>query len=300
MVGTVRPGPTSARATYLGGVRLVPIDHTVNDGLADLVTEITPDEIYNLAAQSSVGRSWDLPDVTRAVNTGTVEQLILGALRARDRTGARVRLLQASSAEVRGAAAHSPYGQSKAAADELVRRAREERGLFAASVFLHNHDSPLRGEAFVTRKISRSVAEIGLGRRERLVLGNLAVRRDWGFAGEYVDAMRGLLDLDEPVDLEIGTGRVHSLEQLVQAAFTAAGLGRAADFIDHDPALMRPADAEELVADPGPASRILGWQARYTLEDLIARMVAVDLQRLRTGVEESLDYLAPPTRVTAS
>jgi GDPmannose 4,6-dehydratase len=295
VTGTVRPGgAASARArVYLGGVELVEVDLSLDGRLAALVETVAPHEIYNLAAQSSVAESWRDPDTTMAVNLGTVEQLVRGALAVRSRAGQEVRLLQASSAEVQGTAANSPYAESKAAADAVVDEARRRDQLHVVSAFLHNHDSPLRDERFVTRKVTRSAAEIAVGRRETLTLGNLDVRRDWGFAGDYVRAMQLLLRHDEPVDLPIGTGRAHSLADLVALAFREAGLGDPSPFVVQDPALMRPADAALLVADPAAAGDVLGWRATTTFEELVAHMVQADLERLRSGVEEDVGYLFP-------
>jgi GDPmannose 4,6-dehydratase len=295
VVGTVRPGRLGSTrvSVYLRGAEIVETDHSEGGDLAGLVDRVAPDEIYNLAAQSSVAESWRDPEGTFAVNVGTVGQLVAGALAVRDRTGQDVRLLQASSAELSGGAAGSPYARAKAAADELVVRARTDHGLHAVSTFLYNHDSPLRGERFVTRKITRSAAEIALGRRESVTLGNLDVRRDWGFAGDYVEAMQGLIRLEEPVDVPIGSGHEHRLADLLALAFESAGLGDPSAYVVQDPDLLRPADADVLVADPEPAERLLGWRATTTLPELVAHMVSVDLTRLRSGTAEAECYLFP-------
>lgn len=295
VVGVVSPGTgvDDPRRCYLGGVELHPLDLREPGGLQALVAEVEPDEVYNLAAVSSVGRSWSEPDLTFAVNQGAVEALVAALLRLRDRTGRDARLFQASSAEVDGDATASPYARSKAAAEDVVRDARD-RGLAACIGRLHIHESPLRGEAFVSRKITRGAAAIALGHSDRLVLGNLDVVRDWGFAGEYVEAVRLMLAAEEPVDLPIGTGRAHRLLDLVECAFAAAGLGPAASYVVQDPALVRPADTAVLVADPEPAANAIGWRAATTMEQLVDAMVAVDLQRLRTGVAESEDYVRLP------
>ncbi|WP_275693156.1 GDP-mannose 4,6-dehydratase [Nocardioides sp. TF02-7] len=204
-----------------------------------------------------------------------------------------MRLFQASSAEVAGDATASPYARSKAAAEEAVRDARESAGLHASIARLHIHESPVRAVTFVSRKITRGVAEIALGRADRLVLGSLDVVRDWGFAGEYVEAMRLMTGLPEPVDLPVGTGRPHSLRDLVATAFAAAGLDDPDRYVEQDPALVRPADTPVLVADPEPAARALGWRATTELPALIGHMVAADLHRLRTGVAEAVGYLFP-------
>lgn len=295
VVGTVAPGfaATDPRRVYLDGVDLRPLDVRDSTALEALVAEVVPDEVYNLAAMSSVGRSWEEPELTAATNAAPVERLVASLLRLRAERGHDARLFQASSAEVHGSASDSPYAQAKAAADEVVRRARADHDLFAVCGVLHNHESPVRPTRFVTRKITLSAAEIALGRRETVSLGNLDVHRDWGFAGEYVEAMRLQLAHDEPLDLPLGTGRVHSLQDLLEQAFGAAGLGEPGDRVVQDPALLRPSDTSVFVADPEPAAAALGWRAQVTFDALVEHMVAVDLERLRSGVPESVDYLLP-------
>jgi GDPmannose 4,6-dehydratase len=241
---------------------------------------------------SSVGRSWQEPELTTAVNQTAVEVLVDAVRELRDRTGGDARLFQASSAEVSGEASASPYARSKAAAEEVVRDARAA-GLRACVGRLYIHESPLRSLSFVSRKITRAAAEIALGHQDRLVLGNLDVVRDWGFAGDYVEAIRLMVAADEPADLPIGTGRPHGLRDLVERAFVAAGLDSAEGYVEQDPALVRPADTAALVADPEPAAAALGWRAATTFEETIDAMVAADLVRVKSGVEESVGYLAP-------
>jgi GDPmannose 4,6-dehydratase len=292
VVGTVNPSsPAEDRvAAYLDDVEIVPVDLADAEGLRRVVAAHAPDEVYNLAGMSSVARSWERPEETRVLNADAVEVLVDAVLALRDRTGQDVRFVQASTAEVVDGA--SPYARSKAVAEEIVRTARERAGLHACSARLYIHESPLRGPEFVSRKITRAVAEIALGQRDVLTLGNLDVVRDWGFAGEYVDALRLMAAAPEPADLPIGTGVAHSLADLVDAAFFAGGIDDAAAHLVQDPQLLRPADVPELVADAGPAERALGWRASVTLEALVRHMVQVDLERLRTGVTESVAYLA--------
>ncbi|GAA1503854.1 GDP-mannose 4,6-dehydratase [Nocardioides humi] len=295
VVGTVAPGfaADDPRLGYLDGVDLHPLDVRDGAALEALVAAVAPDEVYNLAALSSVGRSWEEPERTAATNAAPVEHLVAALLRLRAERGRDARLFQASSAEAHGGAADSPYARAKAAADEVVRRARADHDLFAVCGVLHNHESPLRSTRFVTRKITRGAAEIALGRRETLSLGNLDVRRDWGFAGEYVEAMRLQLAHDVPLDLPIGTGRAHTLQDLLERAFAAAGLGAPGDRVVQDPALLRPSDTTAFVADPEPAAAALGWRALVGFDALVEHMVAVDLERLRSGVPESVGYLTP-------
>ena len=288
VVGTVRPGsPSAARmAPYLTGVTLQEHDLRDAEGFARLLAVYRPDEVYNLAGFSSVGRSWEQPALTAETNAGAVEMM----LRAVAGAGGRVRFFQASSAEQLGAAAHSPYAAAKAAAHEVVTKARDA-GLHASAGILFAHESPLRGEQFVTRKITRAVAAIARGRQQELRLGNLEVSRDWGSAAEYVEAMRLLLQQDEPGDLMIATGVTTSLRDLVSRAFAAAGLD-ADQHVVHDPGLVRPADAPVLVGDTSAAAERLGWRARTTVEEVVERMVRADLQRLDSGIDEAPSYLS--------
>lgn len=295
VVGTVRPGSDGAErvAAYLPGVEVVAQDLRDATGMSDVVRRWEPDEVYNLAAFSSVGRSWAEPDVARQTNCDAVAALVDAALAAQAATGREVRFFQASSAEVRGAAADSPYAKAKAEAEAIVRDARDHRGLHASIGILHNHESPLRSTAFVTRKITLGAAEISLGRRDHLALGNLDVSRDWGFAGDYVAAIEAMVRGDSPTELTIGTGTAHTLEQLLVTAFSAAGIADPAPYVRQDPELMRPVDAAFLVADPEPAAAALGWRASTSFEDLVTHMVRVDLARLRSGVGDEPAYLDP-------
>jgi len=294
VVGAAPPAasPSELCAAYLSDIELVPLDICDRDQVQRLVDTTQPDEVYNLAAVSSVARSWDEPEVTFAVNHAAVETLVRALLELRGRTGHESRFFQASSAEVTGSAAHSPYAQAKAAAEEVVRVARDRDGLHACSARLYNHESPLRTTAFVTGKITRGVAEIAAGRRTELRLGNLDVSRDWGFAGDYVDAMSRMVAADEPQDLAIGTGTAHRLADLLSLAFAAVGIDDPAPYVVADPGLVRPADTAVLVADPEPAAAALGWRATTSFEDLVRLMVSVDQERLRTGVDNDVRYLS--------
>ncbi len=295
VVGAAPTGtmPPALCAAYLSDIELVPLDICDRDDVQRVIDTTQPDEIYNLAAVSSVARSWDEPEATFAVNHAAVETLVRAVLELRGRTGQQPRFFQASSAEVTGSAAHSPYARAKAAAEEVVREARDRHGLHACSARLYNHESPLRTTAFVTGKIARAVAEIAAGQRTELRLGNLDVSRDWGFAGDYVDAMRRMVAADEPQDLAIGTGTSHQLSDLLSIAFAAVGIEDPAPFVVEDPDLVRPADTTVLVADPEPAAAALGWRATTSFEDLVRHMVAVDQQRLRSGVDSDESYLDP-------
>lgn len=287
VVGTHRPDSpeATAMAPYLRGVELVALDVRDHGGFADLAAAVAPDEVYNLAAFSSVGRSWEYPGEALEVN-GEAPEAMLEALAARP----GVRFLQAASSEQTGDASGSPYARGKARAHAAVEAARED-GRFAAAAVLHIHESPIRRPHFVVRKITRGVAAIAQGRQDRLTLGSLAVRRDWGAAADHVRAMRLMLQAGEPADFEVCTGVVHSLRDVVEMAFTAAGIDDPWAHVEHDESLARPQDAAELVGDPEPLRKATGWEPTRTLADVIADMVAVDLRRLETGVEEHESYL---------
>lgn len=291
VVGVARPGSASGPrvAAYLPGVEVRAADITDGAALRALVADVAPQEIYNLAALSSVGRSWEEPELTRRVNLDTVVDLV-DAAHALTADGRPVRLFQASSAEVVGQAADSPYARAKADAERVVEKARAE-GLHASYARLYVHESPIRPPGFVFRKITRGAAAIALGRSDELTLGTLDVRRDWGHAAEYVDAFVRMLRRDEPADLPLGTGVDHSLADLVEVAFAAAGVADPWSRIVQDPDLVRPADSKVLRADPEPAAEAIGWRATTSFADLVTRMVEVDLERVRSGVEDDPSYL---------
>ena len=287
VVGTTNPHAHAheRESAYLEGVELVPVDIRDAAAMRSLVSDVAPDEVYHLAALTSVGQSWSAPEEALAVNHQAVVDLLDAVMSV---GGAR--FFQASSAELIGDAASSPYAQAKQAAAEAVLDARA-RGLHASTGILFNHESPLRGDAFVTRKITRTAAAIALGQADHIDLGNLEVVRDWGFAGDFVQAMRAMVLLDEPHDLQIGTGVAHSLQDLLTIAFEAAGLSDPMSYVRQDPNLLRPADTSFSGADTQPAADLIGWRAQTSFEQTIRHMVDVDLQRLRSGVEESAAYL---------
>jgi GDPmannose 4,6-dehydratase len=251
--------------------------------LIRLLADVRPREVYNLAAQSFVPVSWSEPLATAEVTALGVTRL-LEALRLVDPS---IRFYQASSSEMFGRVRQtpqnertafwprSPYAVSKVYGHWITVNYRESYGLFACSGILFNHESPRRGTEFVTRKISRSVAHIKLGQASKLRLGNLKPRRDWGFAGDYVRAMWLMLQQDKPDDYVVGSGKTHSVEQFVAAAFRHAGL----EWRDHvviDPALYRPAEVDLLLADATKARNVLGWEPSISFEQLVAMMVDAD------------------------
>jgi GDPmannose 4,6-dehydratase len=258
--------------------------------LVSALTETEPTEVYNLAAQSFVPTSFRQPVLTAEFTAVGVTRL-LEAIRG---VNPEIRFYQASSSEMFGrvrevpqterTAFHprSPYGVAKAYGHYITVNYRESYGLFACSGILFNHESPRRGLEFVTRKISDGVARLKLGLAGELRLGNLEARRDWGFAGDYVKAMWLMLQADEPTDYVVGTGAMHSVRDFVEAAFARAELDPG-PLVTVDPALLRPAEVDQLVADPSLAREGLGWEPETSFEELVAMMVDADLERLAAG-----------------
>lgn len=253
-------------------------------GLAHLLLEIKPDEVYNLAAQSHVQVSFENPGATVMDNMGGTICL-LEAIR---RFSKQVRFYQASSSEMFGSTPppqselssfhpRSPYACSKVYCYHQVVNYREAFGLHASNGILFNHESPLRGETFVTRKISRAVGRIKVGLQTKLTLGNLAAMRDWGFAGEYVEAMWLMLQQDKPDDYVIATGEMHSVEEFCQMAFEIAGLDYR-EFVVIDSAYRRPAEVDALQGNSTKARQVLGWRASTPFKRLVAMMVEADLE----------------------
>jgi GDPmannose 4,6-dehydratase len=291
VVGTTRAaaGPLPERIAHLAGrVRLVRADLLDRRSLDEAVRASRPDEVYNLASQSSVAGSWDGP-----VETG--DQTAIGVTRLLEavRTHApAARVCQAGSSEIFGAGVgapmdettpvrpRNPYGAAKAYAHFMTAGYRESGRLHAVSAILFNHESPRRGVEYVTRKITRAAAAISLGREREVRLGNLEVRRDWGFAGDYVDAMWRTLQAGEPQDYVVGTGEPHSVREFCAAAFSTVGL----DYREHvvrDERFVRPGEPDLVVADPRKARERLGWAPAMTFERLVETMVDADLRRLR-------------------
>jgi GDPmannose 4,6-dehydratase len=271
-------------------VTLLVGDVTDVSSLLRAIEQAEPAELYNLAAQSFVDKSWDLPSVTVQV-TGMAVTNVLEAIRCTD---PKIRFYQATSSEVFGRVQapvqdettpfhpRSPYGVAKAFAHWLTVNYRESHGLHASSGILFNHESPLRGLEFVTRKISVAVARIKHQRQQKLQLGNLEAKRDWGFAGDYVDAMWRMLQQDAGDDYVVATGRNASVRDFCRLAFAHAGL----DYEKHvevDPALYRRAEIDAVLGSPQRAKAKLGWTPQTSLEQLVAMMVDADLRRVSEG-----------------
>jgi GDPmannose 4,6-dehydratase len=255
--------------------------------LVDVIERYHPDEVYNLAAQSFVPVSWSQPVLTGEV-TGLGVTRLLEAIRL---VNAAARFYQASSSEMFGKVREvpqredtsfyprSPYGVAKVYAHWITVNYRESYDMFAVSGILFNHESPRRGLEFVTRKITYGVARIKLGLADELRLGNLESRRDWGFAGDYVEAMWRMLQQDEPQDYVIGTGKTRTVRELCEIAFGYLGLDYR-DYVVQDERFFRPAETKLLVADPTRANRALDWEPRVGFEDLVRMMIDADLKRL--------------------
>ena len=255
----------------------------------ELVSEVAPDEIYNLGGISSVALSWEHPLLTAQVTGLGAGAVLEAGWQLKQRSGREVRVLQASSAEMFGMPAQSPqsettpiapvspYGAAKAFAHHLVGVYRA-RGLHAVSCILYNHESPRRPPQFVTRKITRAAALIALGRQDSLELGSLDVRRDWGWAPDYINAMVRAIRYPHPHDFIIATGESHSVADFVEAAFSHAGLRPWQRYVSLDESLIRPVDAAELVGDSRKARKMLGWRPVVNFDDMVRRMVDSDLR----------------------
>jgi GDPmannose 4,6-dehydratase len=261
-------------------------DLSDSGSMVNLIRDLQPDEIYHLGAQSHVKVSFEVPEYTAdATGMGTVR--MLEAIRA---SGVNTRFYQASSSEMFGAAPppqneetpfypRSPYGVAKVFAYWITVNYREAHGLFACNGILFNHESPRRGETFVTRKITRAVARIKAGMQDKLFLGNLDAKRDWGYAPEYVEAMWMMLQQDEADDYVIAAGEAHTVREFCELAFQHVDL----DWERHveiDPRYFRPTEVDFLLGDPSKARRLLGWQVRTSLPDLVRTMLDADIQLL--------------------
>ena len=261
-------------------------DMTDSSRLTKLVYEINPDEIYNLAAQSHVRISFDMPEFTGEVDAmGTIR--LLEAIREAG-LGKTIRFYQASTSELYGKVQEvpqsettpfyprSPYAVAKQYAFWSVKNYREAYGLFASNGILFNHESPRRGENFVTRKITMGVARIKLGLQKSLSMGNVEAKRDWGFAGDYVEGMWRILQHDKPDDFVLATGEMHSVREFLEVAFSEVGLDWR-DFVTYDKRYIRPSEVDQLMGDASKARRELGWEPKVRFRELVKMMVDSDL-----------------------
>ena len=268
------------------GTRLFLHYGDLSDGsqLTNLMYGIQPDEIYHLGAQSHVRVSFDMPEYTTDI-TGLGTTRILEVVR---KSGVKARYYQASSSEMFGATPppqnekttfkpRSPYAAAKVYAYWMTVNYREGYGLFAGNGILFNHESPRRGQTFVTRKITRAIAEIKANRQQYLYLGNLKARRDWGYAPEYVEAMWNMLQQEKPGDYVIGTGESHSVEEFLREAFDYSGLDWK-ERVKIDERYFRPTEVESLVADSAKARKELGWNPKITFKELVRIMVDADME----------------------
>ncbi len=260
-------------------------DLTDASGMRTLIEEIKPDEVYNLAAQSHVGISFEQP-----INTTEVTAMgPLNLLEAIRRSGLKTKFYQASSSEMFGKVIESPqsettpfyprspYGCAKAFGHYITQNYRESYNIFACSGILFNHESERRGENFVTRKIARAVGRIKLGLQKELILGPTDMKRDWGYAPDYVEAMWMMLQQDTPRDYVIGTGIHHTVQEFVETAFAHAGLDHK-DYVKFDTKFVRPSEVNTLLANPTKAHEVLGWKPKVDFNELVKRMVDHDIK----------------------
>jgi GDPmannose 4,6-dehydratase len=289
-----RSTATTWRLQFLGienEVRLLDGDLTDLSSIIRAITIANPTEIYNLGAQSFVGTSWQQPVLT-AQSTGVGALHVLEAIRL---TNSSIKFYQASTSELFGLTQaamqsedtpfypRSPYGVAKLFAHWMTVNYRESYDMFTCSGILFNHESPLRGMEFVTRKVTDAAARIKLGLQKELRLGNTEVKRDWGFAGDYVEAMWLMLQQDKPDDYVIATGKTTTVQDMCQIAFQHIDLNYE-DFVVIDAKLYRPAEVDILLGNPAKAKRELGWEAKTPLQELIHMMVDADLERVQREI----------------
>ena len=260
-------------------------DLTDQNSLFRAVKESNPDEVYNLAAQSFVGESWNTPEQTSDV-TGLGALRMLEAIRE---FGKPVKFYQASTSELYGRMVEnpakettpfyprSPYGVAKLYGHWITKNYRESYGMFNVSGILFNHESERRGLEFVTRKISNGVAKISLGLQDHISLGNLDARRDWGYAPDFVEAMWIMMQQEKPDDFVIATGEAHSIREFLDVAFRFVGIDKWSDYVKQDPRYMRPAEVDVLCGDFSKAQRLLDWKPKINFETLVNRMVQNDI-----------------------
>lgn len=290
--------PSFDNLDYVGvtkDVNFVEGDLTDESSLINVIKNIRPDEVYNLAAQSFVGSSWEQAKLTTEVNAIGVLYL-LNALKFFSPTA---RFYQASTSEMFGLSnddgfqgedtqfhPRSPYGVSKVYAYWMTVNFRESYNMFTANGILFNHESPIRGIQFVTRKITDGVAQIKLGLADELRLGNMDSSRDWGFAGDYVEAMHLMLQQDNPDDYVVATGETHTVREFVEAAFKSAGIENWEQYVKTDPRFQRPAEVPHLRGRVDKAKNKLGWEPKVSFEGLVDMMVKADIERYEKKVAQ--------------
>lgn len=258
-----------------------------SSSLQHIISKVQPDEVYNLAAQSHVKVSFDVPEYTADV-TGTGTLRLLEAIRT---AAPQAKFYQASSSEMFGKVLEvpqtevtpfyprSPYGAAKVYSYWITKNYRESYDMFACNGILFNHESPRRGETFVTRKITRAVAAIKAGKQDKLMLGNLDAKRDWGFAGDYVEAMWLMLQADKPDDYVVATNETHSVKEFCQIAFEHVGLDWE-KYVEVSEKYFRPAEVDLLIGDPAHSKKQLKWEPRVSFEELVKMMVDADIKEL--------------------
>jgi GDPmannose 4,6-dehydratase len=278
-------------------IELIPIDLLDQTSIMSAIKKCEPDEVYNLAAQSFVGVSFD-----EAIATGEISGL--GVVRILDSIrfiNPKIKFYQASTSEMFGNAMPpqsestpfqpaSPYAAAKLYAHSVVKNYREGYNLFACSGILFNHESPIRGIEFVTKKVTDGVARIKMGYNNELVLGNLDAKRDWGFAGDYVEAMHLMLQQDKPDDYVIATGESHSIRELCEEAFSVVGLDYK-NYVKTDKKFHRPVDVVYLKGDPSKAKEKLGWKPKTTFKELVKMMVLADMNKYENPMSHSQQFL---------
>lgn len=289
-VSSRRVNQSSSNLDWLGvtGVNFVNADMTDQASLQNVVKALRPDEIYNLAAMSFVGSSWDTPVYTSNVNAMGV----LYILEAVKNFCPHAKIYQASTSEMFGNCGgsdpktedtnfvpRSPYGVAKTFAHNMMVNYRESYGMFASNGILFNHESPIRGKEFVTRKITDGVARISLGLQDKISLGNLDSKRDWGFSGDYVEAMWRMLQHDKPDDFVVATGVTYTIKDFLDLAFMEVGIEDWTPYVYQDPAFIRPAELDVLLGDPSKAVKELGWTPKTPIGGLVAMMVEADIER---------------------
>lgn len=272
----------------LDKVELLSADLFDQASIAQAILKSEPDEVYNLAAQSFVKASFEQPVLTGEF-TGIGVTKVLEAIRS---VNPKIKFYQASSSEMFGKVTEtpqkettrfyprSPYGVAKVYGHYITLNYRESYDMFACSGILFNHESPRRGIEFVTRKITNAVARIKQGKQKKLVLGNMDAKRDWGFAGDYVEAMHAMLQQDRPDDYVIATGETHSVEEFVKLAFESVGISDWENYVESDsPDFLRPAEVDYLIGEAGKAKAELGWRPKTSFRQLVDMMVKADLER---------------------